>query len=51
MADLLDKKLIEYTIPEKPRSQLKQYMLTEKGKNGWIPRNDALSGGTFGADG
>jgi ATP-dependent DNA helicase RecG len=30
--ELLNKKLIEYTLPEKPNSRLQKYRLTEKGK-------------------
>lgn len=30
--ELLKKKLIEYTLPEKPNSRLQKYRLTEKGK-------------------
>jgi ATP-dependent DNA helicase RecG len=30
--ELLDAKLVEYTIPEKPSSRLQQYRLTEKGQ-------------------
>ena len=30
--ELLNKKLIEYTLPEKPNSRLQKYRLTEKGR-------------------
>lgn len=30
--ELLNKQLIEYTIPEKPNSRLQKYRLTEKGR-------------------
>jgi len=30
---LMDYKLIEYTIPEKPNSRLQKYRLTEAGKS------------------
>ena len=30
--DLLDDQVIEYTLPEKPRSKLQQYRLTDKGR-------------------
>jgi len=29
---LIDKQLLEWTIPEKPSSQVQKYRLTEKGK-------------------
>lgn len=32
----LSTKLIEMTIPDKPRSSKQRYRLTEKGRNGWI---------------
>ena len=31
--DLLDDQMIEYTLPEKPRSQRQKYRLTDKGRN------------------
>jgi hypothetical protein len=33
MRELLEKSLIEYTVPEKPNSRLQKYRLTELGKN------------------
>jgi ATP-dependent DNA helicase RecG len=29
---LLEERLVEYTIPEKPNSRLQKYRLTEKGR-------------------
>ena len=31
--DLLDEQMIEYTLPEKPRSRLQKYRLTDKGRS------------------
>lgn len=33
LADLVEDGLVEYTIPEKPRSRLQKYRLTEKGRS------------------
>lgn len=35
MKHLLDKRLIEYTLPEKPNSRLQKYRLTETGR-AWL---------------
>ena len=33
LKDLIERELIEYTIPEKPRSRLQKYRITGKGMN------------------
>ena len=36
LADLVEDGLVEYTIPEKPRSRLQKYRLTEKGRSALV---------------
>ena len=36
LADLVEDGFVEYTIPEKPRSRLQKYRLTEKGRSALV---------------